>query len=146
MYYYSRYFFVSSVYILLIPLYSVKTLLQKCFDWLTFLKHSTDVKLVNTFCWGVWKNFCFWIFFGRKPGLVDSKLDSRSWVRILSHPILDGNGVKTMPDRLNYPILVHSIIEKKENTGSQMGHIVSWYFWKGSIIHYWKRVTHILFQ
>jgi len=40
----------------------------------------------------------------------------------LSHPILDGNGVKTMPGRLKYPILVHSIIEKKENTGSQMGH------------------------
>jgi len=27
-----------------------------------------------------------------------------------------------MPGRLKYPILVHSMIEKKENTGSQMGH------------------------
>jgi len=35
---------------------------------------------------------------GRKPGLVDSKLDSRSKGRgFQSHPILDGNGVKTMP-------------------------------------------------
>jgi hypothetical protein len=46
----------------------------------------------------------------------------RSWVRISSHPTLDGNGVKAMPGRLKYPILVHSIIDKKENTGSQMGH------------------------
>jgi len=42
---------------------------------------------------------------------------------MLSHPTLDGNGVKAMPGRLKYPILVHSIIEKKENTGSQMGPI-----------------------
>jgi len=56
---------------------------------------------------------------GRKPGLVDSKLDSQSKGRgFKSHPILDGNGVKTMPGRLKYPILVHSMIEKKENTGS----------------------------
>jgi len=27
-----------------------------------------------------------------------------------------------MPGWLKYPILVHSIIEKKENTGSQMEH------------------------
>jgi len=27
-----------------------------------------------------------------------------------------------MPGGLKYPILVHSMIEKKENTGSQMGH------------------------
>jgi hypothetical protein len=54
---------------------------------------------------------------------VDSKLDSRSkgrWFK--SHPILDGNGVKTMPVRLKYPILVRSMIENKENIGSQMGH------------------------
>jgi len=51
---------------------------------------------------------------GQKPGLVDSKLDSRSKGRgFESHPILDGNGVKTMPGRLKCPILVHSIIEKK---------------------------------
>jgi len=40
-----------------------------------------------------------------------------------SHPILDGNGVKAMPPRLIlHPILVHLIIGKKENIGSQMGH------------------------
>jgi hypothetical protein len=46
----------------------------------------------------------------------------RSWV--WSHPMLDGSGVKAMPchDRFLHPILVHSIIWKKENTGSQMGH------------------------
>jgi hypothetical protein len=33
-----------------------------------------------------------------------------------SHPILDVNGVKTMPDRLKYPFLVYSMIENKENT------------------------------
>ncbi len=33
---------------------------------------------------------------------------------LVSSYILDGNGVKTMPGRLMYPILVHSIIEKKE--------------------------------
>jgi hypothetical protein len=32
------------------------------------------------------------------------------------------HGVKTMPGRLKYPILVYSKIEKKENTGGQMGH------------------------
>jgi len=54
---------------------------------------------------------------------VDSKLDSRSkGCGFKSHPILDGNGVKTMPGQLKYPIMVHSMIEKKENTGSQMGH------------------------
>jgi len=59
----------------------------------------------------------------RKPGLVDSKLDSRLKGRgFESHPILDKNGVKTMPGWLKYPILDHSMIEKKENTGSQMGH------------------------
>jgi len=40
----------------------------------------------------------------------------------LSHPTLDGNGVTAMPGQLKYPVLVHSIIGKKENTGSQMGH------------------------
>jgi len=46
----------------------------------------------------------------------------RSWVRISSHPTLDRNGVKAMAGRLKHPILVHSIIEKKENTGWQIGH------------------------
>jgi len=32
----------------------------------------------------------------------------------LSHPTLDGNGVKAIPGRFKYPILVHSTIEKKE--------------------------------
>jgi len=37
--------------------------------------------------------------------------------------ILDGNGVKAMPqDLFLHPILVHSIVEKKENIGSKMGH------------------------
>ncbi len=41
----------------------------------------------------------------------------------MSHPTLDGNGVKVMPGQLKYSIIVHLKIEKKENTGSQMGHI-----------------------
>jgi len=48
---------------------------------------------------------------GRKPGLVDSKLDSRSkgcgFESCLILYVLDGNGVKTMPGQLKYPILVH---------------------------------------
>jgi len=36
--------------------------------------------------------------------------------------MLDGNGVKAMPGSIPAPILVHTIIEKNENTGSQMGH------------------------
>ncbi len=49
----------------------------------------------------------YFCHYGRKPGLVDSKLDSGSKGRgIESHPILDGNGVKTMPGQLKYPILV----------------------------------------
>jgi len=63
---------------------------------------------------------------GWKPGLVDSKLDSGlkgcGFESCLILYVLDGNGVITMPGRLKYPILVHSIIEKKENTGSKMGH------------------------
>jgi len=39
-----------------------------------------------------------------------------------SIPMLDGSGVKAMQDRFLHPILVHSRIEKNENTGSQMGH------------------------
>jgi len=42
----------------------------------------------------------------------------------LSHPTLDGNGVKAMPGRFKYPILVHSIqylkrkkIQVKKNKG-----------------------------
>ncbi len=61
---------------------------------------------------------------GQKLGLVDSELDSRSkgcgfesytrWKWCQSY----ARSIKV------YPILVHSIIEKKkfENTGSQMGH------------------------
>jgi hypothetical protein len=45
---------------------------------------------------------------------VVSKLNSRLEVREFeSHPMLDGNGVKTM-DQFLHPILVHSIIEKKK--------------------------------
>jgi len=67
---------------------------------------------------------CKVIFKRRKPGIVDSKLDSRSkgsafesntrWKWCQSH----ARSIKV------YPILVHSIIEQKkfENTGSQMGH------------------------
>jgi len=36
--------------------------------------------------------------------------------------MLDGSGVKAMPGSIPVPILVHSISEKKENTGSQLGH------------------------
>jgi hypothetical protein len=36
--------------------------------------------------------------------------------------MLDGSGVKAMPGSIPAPILVHSILEKKENIGSQMGH------------------------
>jgi len=32
-------------------------------------------------------------------------------------PMLDGSGVKAM-----HPILFHSMLEEKENIGSQMGH------------------------
>jgi hypothetical protein len=31
--------------------------------------------------------------------------------------MIDGNGFKAMPDQLLHPILVHEIIEKKENKG-----------------------------
>jgi len=50
---------------------------------------------------------------GRKPGLVDSKLDSRlegrGFKSCLILRTLDGNGVKAMPGRVKYPILVYSI-------------------------------------
>jgi hypothetical protein len=39
-----------------------------------------------------------------------------------SIPMLDGSGVKAMPGSIPTPILVHSRIEKNQNTGSQMGH------------------------
>ncbi len=45
----------------------------------------------------------------------------RMYVRISSFPTLDGNGVKAMPARLNYLILVH-FGECKKNIGSQMRH------------------------
>jgi len=38
-------------------------------------------------------------------------------------PMLDGSGVKAMPGSIPAPkILVHSILEKKENIGSRMVH------------------------
>jgi len=37
----------------------------------------------------------------------------RLWVRILSHPTLDGNGFKAIPGRLMYPILDHLRKERK---------------------------------
>jgi hypothetical protein len=69
---------------------------------------------------------------GQKPGLVDSELYSR----------LKGRGFKSYTrwkwcqsharSITVYPILVHSIIEKKkfENTGSQMGHTKKIFFLK----------------
>jgi len=42
-------------------------------------------------------------------GLQTRLTIERLWVQILSHPTLDGNGVKAMPGWLKYPILVHSI-------------------------------------
>jgi len=50
---------------------------------------------------------------------LNSQLEGRGFK---TQPILDGNGVKAMPGLKLHPILVHSIIEKKENTGSQMGY------------------------
>jgi len=38
-----------------------------------------------------------------------------------SHPIISGNCVKAIPGSIPAPN--HSIIEKKENIGRQMGHI-----------------------
>jgi len=50
---------------------------------------------------------------------LNSQLECRGFE---SHQILDGNGVKAMSkDRFLHPTLVHSIIEKKENSGSQLG-------------------------
>ncbi len=66
---------------------------------------------------------------GRKPGLVDSKLDS--WSKVCgfeSHPTLDGNGVKTLPGWLKYPILVHSMIEKKKIQVAKWGTPKTKYF------------------
>jgi len=40
----------------------------------------------------------------------------------LSHPALDGNGVKAMPGRFKYPGSFNTVFETKKNTGSQMGH------------------------
>jgi hypothetical protein len=45
--------------------------------------------------------------------------------------MLDGSGVKAMPGSIPAP-RVHSIIEKKENTGSQMGHTKKIFLKKGS--------------
>jgi len=60
---------------------------------------------------------------GKKSSLVVSKLDSQLEGRgFESHPILDGKCVNAMPGLIP-AILVHLIIEMKENTGSQMGHI-----------------------
>jgi len=46
--------------------------------------------------------------------VLDSRLEGRGF-----KPPLDVNGVKAMSGL----ILVHLLIEKKENVGSQMGHI-----------------------
>jgi hypothetical protein len=55
-------------------------------------------------------------------GLGVSKLDSRLVGRRFEfHPLLDGVS-KPCQDQFLHPILVHSIIEKKENIGGQMGH------------------------
>ena len=68
------------------------------------------------------------ISFGHKSGLVDSWSGARFpierlWVRILSHPTLDGNGVKAMPGRLKHPILVHSIqyLKRKKIQAAKWG-------------------------
>ncbi len=62
------------------------------------------------------------LLIGQKSGLLVSKHDSRlEGCGFESHPTLDGNGVKAMPDKLLHPVLVH-LIEKKEHVGSQMGH------------------------
>ena len=60
-------------------------------------------------------------FFGRKSGLVGSKLDLQSKGRgFESYRVLDGHSVKAMSGSIPvHPILVHSI---QENLGSQMGH------------------------
>ncbi len=42
-----------------------------------------------------------------------------------SQQILDGYGVKAMLERYLHPILVHLIVENKENIGSQKGHTIS---------------------
>jgi len=61
---------------------------------------------------------------GRKPGLVDSELDSQSKGRAFeSYTRWKWCQSQARSIKI-YPILVHSIIEenKFENTGSQMGH------------------------
>ena len=85
---------------------------------------------------------------GRKSGIVISKLDSRSEGRgFESHPILDGNGVKAMPGSIPvHPILVHSIHEKKENIGSQMGHTKKKHFKKPKKVSNLKNKVNYLFQ
>jgi hypothetical protein len=45
----------------------------------------------------------------------------RLWVRISSN-ILDGNGVKAMPELISAPNSGSKIDNKKKNKGSQMGH------------------------
>jgi hypothetical protein len=57
---------------------------------------------------------------GRKSGLVIKKLYSRlEGCGFESYPMLEGNGVKAMPASITAHN--HSIIEKKENIGGQMG-------------------------
>jgi len=42
----------------------------------------------------------------------------RLLVQILSHPTIDGNGMKAMPGQLMHPNLVH-LSKRKKNIGSQ---------------------------
>ncbi len=58
---------------------------------------------------------------GRKSGLVVIILYSRfEGCKYKCRQILDGNGVKAIQNWFLYPILVHLIIEKKENIDKQM--------------------------
>jgi len=64
------------------------------------------------------------LLLGRNSSLMVSKLDSRlEGCGFESHPILDGNSVKTMPGLIPAPkSWFFQLLKKKENIGSQMGH------------------------
>jgi len=65
---------------------------------------------------------------------LNSRLEGRAFE---SHPIVDGNGVKVMPGLIparNHPIQVNSIIEKKENTGSQIGHTKNFFIYIMTVV------------
>jgi len=61
---------------------------------------------------------------------LDSQLGGRGFE---THPILDGNGVKAIPGSIPAPYRVHTIIKKRENVGSQMGHTKK-YFLKDCVL------------